>query len=176
MDEQAIIKGLKAGENSAYEWLYKLHYSILCKFANTFVNDTYIAQSVVNDVFFALWQNRDILEIRSLRQYLLRSVRNRCLNYLKQQGRQDGIETNVDAAIEKATPMERLLEKELDIKIAASMAALPQLTSNIFALSRFNRMKYHEIAQHIGVSVDVVKYHIKQALLRLRIDLKDYFE
>ena len=71
-------------------------------------------------------------------------------------------------------PLTQLIEKELDAKINDSVEALPAQTRRIFCMSRFDNMKYHEIAQETGVSVDVVKYHIKIALARLRDLLKDY--
>lgn len=51
---------------------------------------------------------------------------------------------------------------------------LPALTRRIFCLSRFENLKYEEIAQEVNVSVNVVKYHIKSALSHLREELKDY--
>jgi RNA polymerase sigma-70 factor (ECF subfamily) len=71
-------------------------------------------------------------------------------------------------------PLTQLIEKELDEKINAEINALPELTRRIFCMSRFDNLKYEEIAQEANVSVNVVKYHIKTALAKLRVALKDY--
>lgn len=71
-------------------------------------------------------------------------------------------------------PLSNLIEKELDVKIETSIHTLPELTRRIFCLSRFDNLKYEEIAREINVSVDVVKYHIKSALAHLREDLQEY--
>ncbi|SFC39677.1 RNA polymerase sigma-70 factor, ECF subfamily [Parapedobacter composti] len=181
--DEEIIRGLKAGDNRAYEWLYQHHYRVLCRFADSLVGDAYVAETMVNDVIFSIWQRKATIDIRSLRRYLLRSVRNRCLNYLEELRRNQVFIDKYRRSIaldgahmepETPTPMEMLLEQELDLKIKDSLNAMPPLTAHIFSLSRFSRMKYEAIAQHTGVSIDVVKYHIKQALSKLRTDLKDY--
>lgn len=182
--EAEIIKGLKEGHESAYKYIYDRQYKILCIIAKEYVNDAFTAEMIVSDVIFALWKSREELEIsQSLRNYLIKAVRNRCLNYLSQAERQGNVQSHIGALLEREQidyesqhgyPLSNLIEKELDLKINNSIEALPDLTRRIFCLSRFSNLKYEEIASRAGVSVDVVKYHIKSALSHLRKDLKDY--
>lgn len=185
MEDNDIIDGLKSGDNDAYKVLYARHYNTLCKYAYKVVADSYAARSIVNDVIFSLWRNRYTLEIQHLRSYLLRAVRNRCLNFLIEEKRRNNLHPNLpenqDLLFESTsthtddTPMDYLLAKELDVKIIASIAGMPAQTRQIFLLSRSGNLKYHEIAKELNISVDVVKYHIKQALQSLRKDLQEYF-
>lgn len=179
-----IIDGLSAGKEEAYKYIYDKYYNVLCLLAYQYVKDTFIAETIVGDVVFHIWQKRDEIVIsQSLRSYLTKAVKNRCLNYLEQQKRQEDIKSyyteklNADQINYKEQPeypLNTLLEKELDVKIEGILNSMPELTQRIFALSRFSNLKYHEIAQETGVTVDVVKYHIKSALSRLRGGLKDY--
>ena len=179
-----IINGLRAGSDVAYKHLYEHHYKLLCVVAFEYVKDMMVSEMIVSDVIFAIWQNRESLEINiSLRKYLLQSVRNRSLNYLAQSERQQELQHRVGKKIEieqtnesgdSNNPLTQLIEKELEQKINDSIEALPEQTRKIFCMSRFNDMKYEEIARKTDVSVDVVKYHIKSALARLRTSLKDY--
>ena len=176
-----IITGLKAGHESAYKHLYDHHYKALCAAAFEYVNDAMASEMIVSDVFYAIWKNRESLEINtSLRNYLIKSVHNRSLNYLAQSERQHALRDHVGQRIETEqaedtnNPLTQLIVEELDKKINDSIEALPEQTRQIFCMSRFNDMKYEEIARETGVSVDVVKYHIKSALARLRVSLKDY--
>ena len=182
--ETDIVKGLKAGDEKAYKYLYEHYYKMLCMVALTFVNDMVVSEMIVSDVIFALWKNRDALEINSsLRNYLIRAIRNRCLNYRAQSEREQTLQTDLGRQVEieqandestTSNPLTQLIEKELEKKINDSIESLPEQTRKIFCLSRFENMKYEEIAHETGVSVDVVKYHIKSALSRLRVMLKDY--
>ncbi|MDR1938516.1 MAG: RNA polymerase sigma-70 factor [Tannerellaceae bacterium] len=180
--ETVIINGLRLGDEKAYEYLYAFHYEMLCKVAYEYVNDVASAEMIVSDVIFSLWENRATLEInQSLRAYLVKSVRNRSLNYLSRQAKQINIDRTTEQLIDEknqngdAYPLSNLIEKELDVRINQCLDSLPQLTRKIFCLSRFKQLKYDEIATELNVSVDVVKYHIKSALTRLRAGLKDYF-
>ncbi|MDR2146914.1 MAG: RNA polymerase sigma-70 factor [Tannerella sp.] len=180
--DSEIVKGLKAGQDAAYRHLYEHHYKALCTVAFEYVNDRLASEMIVSDVIFAIWQNRNYLEINtSLRSYLVKSVRNRSLNYLAQAERQETLRQHIGKEIETGqmddsdNPLTQLIEKELDKKINDSIEALSEQTRKIFCMSRFDNLKYEEIADKTGVSVDVVKYHIKSALARLRISLKEYF-
>ena len=48
-------------------------------------------------------------------------------------------------------PLSSLIEKELDVKIKNCINNLPALTRRIFCLSRFENLKYEEIAQEVNV-------------------------
>jgi RNA polymerase sigma-70 factor (ECF subfamily) len=148
------------------------------------VHDGVVAEMIVSDVIFSLWQNRQSLNVHtSFRNYMIKAVRNRCMNFLAQaerhiplqQQHEDHVETDYTRYTEDHdNPLTILIEKELDTKINAVVEALPPQTRHIFSLSRFKNLKYEEIAAETGVSVDVVKYHIKSALARLKAELGDY--
>ena len=179
-----IIKGLKTGDENAYKYIYDRQYKILCMIANEYVHDTFASEMIVSDVIFAIYKSREELDINlSLRNYLIRAVRNRCLNYLSQSELHENAKSYIGKQLEKQQinyenqhdyPLSNLIEKELDIRIQQSLDTLPELTRQVFCLSRFRQLKYEEIAREVNVSVDVVKYHIKSALSHLREDLKDY--
>jgi RNA polymerase sigma-70 factor (ECF subfamily) len=182
--ETDIIKGLKTGQDAAYRYLFEHYYKILCLIAFELVHDTFVSEMIVSDVIYALWSSRESLETNSsLSNYLIKSVRNRSMNYRAQSDRQQalmcqiGKNNEIEQADDENTsnnPLTQLIEKELEKKIDDSIKALPELTGRIFCMSRFDNMKYEEIAQEAGVSVDVVKYHIKVALVKLRDALKYY--
>lgn len=182
--DELLIEGLKKGDESSYKYLYEYHYHILCIIASEYTQDVFTAETIVSDVIFRIWQKRDSLEItQTLRGYLIKAVRNSCLNYLDQTSRQEELKNRLQqiedikqANVENQSdnPFTKLIEKELDLKIENSLKALPPLTRQIFEMSRFQNMKYDEIATKIGLSVNAVKYHIKSALAYLRVVLKDY--
>ncbi|MDR1407012.1 MAG: RNA polymerase sigma-70 factor [Tannerella sp.] len=181
--ETEIIAGIKAGREEAFQYIYEHLYKMLCTVACGLVNDRIVAEMTVSDVIFALWQNRESLAVHtSLRNYLIKAVRNRCLNYLSQAERMISLPQSFDhleagyahAETHSENPLTDLIEKELDLRINAGIEALPPQTRLIFCLSRFKKLKYEDIAGQTGLSVDAVKYHIKSALTRLRAELKDY--
>lgn len=102
--EYEIIEGLKAGYEEAYKYIYDRQYKILCIIAKEYVDDTFTAEMIVSDVIFALWKNRKEIDINlSLRSYLIKAVRNRCLNYLAQLNKREDVRSHIGNLLENST-------------------------------------------------------------------------
>lgn len=183
--EKLIIEQLKQGNERAYKYLYDHHYPILCHVASQYVCDDFLAETIVGDVIFHLWEVRDSIRIESsLRSYLTQSVRNRCLDYLNSQQVQREQTVGIIGGVDSLPvmrylhsddyPLGRLLEKELEEEIAQSIDRLPADCQKVFRLSRFEGLKNEEIAKTLGISVNTVKYHMKHALALLHNDLQKY--
>ncbi|WP_106830263.1 RNA polymerase sigma-70 factor [Parabacteroides pacaensis] len=185
MNEFDLVEGIKQGKNEAYKYLFTHYYSILCQIAYEFVEDDFISQSIVSDVFFKLWERREKLYIdKSIQRYLIKAVKNTCLDYLNsnaykkehscsQELRDLLFETLAD---ENVTPLENLSSKELENQIDSLLASLSPETRRVFILNRFYNLSYILIAEKLGISVNTVKYHIKKALAYFHTHLKDYLK
>jgi RNA polymerase sigma-70 factor (ECF subfamily) len=68
----------------------------------------------------------------------------------------------------------KILVKELEEKLRQAMNALPQQCRTIFQLSRFEGLKYQEIADQLGISIKTVENQMGKALKQLRVKLIDY--
>lgn len=182
--EENVIPYLKEGKESAFHFIFDKYYDYLCLIANSYLRDSFIAETVVGDVIYNLWKIRSSLDIKySLRSYLVRSVKNRSINYLQQEYIQREVSINHyedQAAIEELFfvenkhPLEDLLAGELEGKVDELINGLPIECQRVFRMSRFEDKKYGEIATELNISVNTVKYHMKNALMKLRLDLKDY--
>ena len=182
--EKLIIEQLKQGKEQSYKYIYDCHYVFLCHIANGYVNDYFIAETIVGDTIFHLWEIRDSLDITtSIRAYLTRSVRNRCLNYLISEQRKNEIQLSELASgdvpedrylISDSYPLGTLLDQELEEEINKSIDKLPEECKVVFKKSRFEEKKYEEIAQELCISINTVKYHMKNALASLQADLNKY--
>ncbi len=87
MKDTLIIEHLRRGDEEAFKYIYERHYVLLCRFANQILNDAALSEEVVDDAIFYLWEHRREIEITySVRAYLMRAVRNRCLNELQSFG------------------------------------------------------------------------------------------
>ncbi|OIP83874.1 MAG: RNA polymerase subunit sigma-70 [Porphyromonadaceae bacterium CG2_30_38_12] len=183
-EEENLLQQLKNGEEKAYRLLFKKHYGLLCSIASEFLKDDYLAETIVGDVILYIWENRQTIEIQtSIRSYLIRAVRNKCINYLQLNHvkKETSLPENEILApsensyfISDSFPLAILLEKELEQKIEDAIQHLPLESREVFELSRFENLSYDEIAQKLGISVNTVKYHIKNALSKLRNDLGNY--
>ena len=65
--ETLIVEQLKTGNEDAYQYIYDRHYALLCHVANGYVKDQFLAETIVGDTIFHLWEIRETLEISSSR-------------------------------------------------------------------------------------------------------------
>lgn len=178
--ERLIVEQLKRGNEGAYKYIYDQHYVLLCHAANQFVHDSFLAETIVGDIIFHLWEIRESLDITvSIRSYLMRSVRNRCLDYLNSERERKEISFSVIMPEEGNLqsddyPLGMLLERELEAEIRKAIDKLPAECKCVFEKSRFEGKKYQEISEELGISVNTVKYHIKNALSLLQKELGKY--
>jgi RNA polymerase sigma-70 factor (ECF subfamily) len=64
--------------------------------------------------------------------------------------------------------------KELEGRLAEAMNDLPEQCRTIFQLSRFEELRYREIADRLGLSIKTVENQMGKALKILRVKLVDF--
>lgn len=182
--ETLIVEQLKLGNEDAYQYIYDHHYALLCHVANGYVKEQFLAETIVGDTIFHVWEIRETLEISvSIRSYLLRAVRNRCINYLNSEREKREIAFSAllpdEIADDKiilpdSHPLGTLLERELEEEIYKAIEKLPDECRRVFDKSRFEGKSYEQISEDLGISINTVKYHIKNALASLQKNLSKY--
>jgi RNA polymerase sigma-70 factor, ECF subfamily len=177
LSEQNLYVALKEGKETAFEMIFKTYYQPLCKYAYSFLSDKAEAEEVVQSTFISFWEKRGQVQVQtSLKSYLYRMVRNACLNMIKH-GKVKAQHAKIVMAAGEPVhePVtEVVLSGELEIKIADAMKSLPDQCRLVFQLSRFEELKYQEIADQLNISVKTVENHMGKALKIMRTRLKDY--
>jgi RNA polymerase sigma factor, sigma-70 family/RNA polymerase sigma-70 factor, Bacteroides expansion family 1 len=166
-----IIRRIRQGDKAEFESLFRSSYVSLVHCAKSIIKDHDSAEEIVQDLFFRLWQNREKINIESsLNGYLFRAVHNKCLHYinhLKIVG-QHAQETAAGQTSKSEDPVDIIRYKELQEKINLILERLPDRCSLIFCMSRFDGLKYNEIAEKLSVSVKTVEANMGRALKEFR--------
>lgn len=170
LNEGPLLARLRAGDESAFDVVFRTHYSSLVGLAESLLKSREQAEDLSQDVMLELWRRREALVVTdSLRSYLLRAVRNRAFNELRRVKIAKRKEPLVRG--EEATPalgIGRLEDEELESAIASAIDALSAPVRETFVLSRQEGLKYQEIATRLGVSVKTVEARMGKALKELR--------
>lgn len=172
------VAGLRAGDAHAYEAVFREYHARLCSFAYSYLENRSEAEEIVQDLFLALWQKREQLEVRtSLRAYLFTAVRNRVLNrsararlekmHLEQLDPTD-FETGESTAVE-----EHISSEQIAARVQAAMTELPTGCRRVLQLRWQNGLSYAEIAEALGISVKGVENQLARARKSLRQRLGD---
>lgn len=176
-DQQRLRIGLKEGDKKIFEEIYRLYYSPLCFYCMRYVGDIEESKEIVQGLFLKIWIKRNDLEINtSVKSYLYRAVQNYALNYLQQQKIKQKYVINKEhfPVHQSENGQLKLEEEELKKVIKGAILSLPEKRRKIFELSRFEDMKYNQIAEHLDISVKTVEAQMSKSLSFLRIVLKEY--
>ncbi len=171
------LHNIQSGDEKAFELLFKAQYPVLCGYARKYLDDTDHAEEIVQEMFFNFWQKKEKLEIStSLEAYLFRSVRNACLNYLKHLKVREEyrLATNQELLRKEQEIHDHVVGLELQDKIDQVISQLPPERQKIFKMSRFDELKYKEIAEKLNLSVKTVEVQMSKALKFLRLHLAEY--
>ena len=178
LNDVVVFKKIKGGDIKTFEKLFKQHYASLCMYAFSITERKDIAEETVQDVFYNIWKEREVLQIRSsIKNYLFGAVRNKSLQYKEHlvvtDRYADFIQNNgkTDAEL---SPHEILEYKELESVVTNILKKMPERRMNIFIMHRMSGKKYSEIADHYSVSVKTIEAEMTKAYQALRKGIEYY--
>jgi RNA polymerase sigma-70 factor (ECF subfamily) len=159
-----------------FESLFRSHFRYLCHFAQQYVTDADAAQDICQKVFISLWEKREQMDPKqSIKSYLFTAVKNRCLNHIRDHKKYRSQILDLDCAdFDVASEEEQLDVEELQAKIEQALSTLPEKCRQVFEMSRYQGMKYREIAEELDIAQKTVEAHMSKAMKTLRLELKDY--
>ena len=164
-------------DKQSFELLFRENFTALAGFARKYVKDLDTAKEIAHDVFINLWEKRNEIDSgKPLQSYLFTSVRNRCLNYIRDQKKFDktGDITENPGYSQLAEDNDPVEIMELEERINLAIDSLPDKCREIFIMSRFRDLKYAGIAKELDISVKTVEAQMSRALKALREKLAEY--
>ena len=174
--DQLLVDRLRNKDKGAFELVFNEYYSLLIPYALRFMDTSEDAEEVIQEVFVKFWEKCESLAPdSSIKSYLYRSVHNTCLNHIKHQKVKDGYRQYILHVMEEAQEdhFEDDARNNIRERILEEVNNLPPRCSEIFKLSRYEGLKYQEIADHLEISVKTVEVQMGKALKTLRTNLKD---
>jgi len=164
--------------NAYFEELY----IPLCQYSLKFVNDSCVAEDIVQDNFVYLWENRERLyKIDSVKAYLFSAVKNKSLNHLKTKyikntlHKIDNLQNTIIDNIHPSA-LELLECGELEAILEKALNHLPERCRIIFTMKRFGGKTNKEIAEDLNISVKTVEAQMTIAFKKLSLFVNTHWE
>ena len=154
------------------EQLFRQHYAQMAKLARTMLYDDEEARDVVSEVFAALIRS-DIVPV-NIKNYLLTSVRNRCLSILEHKSVRAKFEQAYTLEMKSASqPAEEgggeyQSSDRLGNLMTYAEQNLTKQTLRVFRMRHLQGMKYQDIAVELGISRVMVYKHLTQAMEKIK--------
>ena len=180
-----LITRIKSGDRSAFDSLCRERYVSLISYARLFLSgiDVSWADDVVQDVLFGVWQNRRRLreDGPELQAYLLRSVYNRCVNYIRRARRVRLFNSDYEEKMlslmgdcwspDRNPVLRSVFSADLRDIISEAVDRLSPRCREVFTLSYLENYSNKEISERLGISLSTVENHMYLALRQLRESL-----
>ncbi len=178
MVDDQLLQQIKEGGIGAFERFFQNSYARLFNYAKIFIPNDLVAADMVQEAFIHFWDKRKELRVgKSIESLIFTSVRNRCLNYLRDESTYQKHLDNYkleesefqflsqyDFLGKEEESLEELLIKEME----KSISKLPEKCRQVFLMSKVEGKKQKQISEELGISVKAVEKHISTAKVKLR--------
>lgn len=166
-----IIRLLKQDKTESIHLLFEHYYRPLVLYADHFLHDRYTAEDVVQEFFVRLWEDSYLYKVpvSGLSAYLFTSVKNSCLSLqnkkdvLRHSGELTGVEIPAEVFMS--------VEDERITLVMQAIERLPERSRQVLECVMLRGLKYKEAAIEMNISVNTVKFLLKDATKRLRMGL-----
>lgn len=150
----------------AFETFYKDNHSLFFHQAFNLIEDWENSRDIVAECFEYVWTHHRDADIADMRAYMHVAIKNRCIDFMRRQQVKDRFidfqTARAQAAADSAADEEKLAE------VYKVIQSLPPATRHVLEECYLKKKKYQEVAQELGIGVNMVKKHIVKALSILR--------
>ncbi|MFP4555319.1 MAG: RNA polymerase sigma-70 factor [Bacteroidales bacterium] len=170
-------KKIRQDNVKEFEKVFRKLYKPLCLYAFRFLVDMDSAEEIVQDLFYNYWKKRKSITIdTSLKSYLYQAVKHKCYKEIDHAAVKEKYsnETKHFAESNSNEDTSTIETAELAQIIDDTLNQLPDRCRQVFELSRFEGLKYHEIAKKLSISIKTVEANMGKALKLFRVNLKEY--
>lgn len=178
-------EALKEGKPQAFRELFRETYPRLMSYCRLFVPDQQQAKDLVQECFIKLWEKRQSIKpMESIESFLFVMLRNRCLNYLRDQKVGQGKislwqvgenEFQYLYQLDFLHKEERALEEELVEALQNAINNLPERRKLVFIKNKINGQKQAEISRELKISLQAVEKHLQLAKKQMYNELTKQF-
>lgn len=172
--DKELLLQIASGDEKAFATLIDRHTASVYGHVLSYIKDPHYAEEITQDIFVAIWKNRDgLAAIEHFAAYLFKATRNKTISAFRQKLK--AITVPVQDALDLAAeqPAETVEFQQLSETIIRGIELLPPRRQQVFKLSRLEGKTYDDIARQLNISRSSVNQHIVEALVFLRTYLRD---
>jgi len=171
--DQELAAGLAAGNHEALAELYDRYAGLAYGVAIRVLGDPGRAEDAVQDAFMNIWNRAASFDTNrgSLRAWLLTSVRNRCIDYLRGRGAHERQERELQPeaayALSASDPWRDVALSLERTAVRDAVASLPQEQRQVVEMAYFGGYTHTEIAEMARLPLGTVKGRMRLALEKM---------
>lgn len=169
IEDKILFNEIKNRNLKVYEALFSNYYPQMVRFAEGYLFDKQECEDIVQNLFIYFWENADKINLElSVKSYLFQSVKNRCLNHLRDMQIRDRHNLLYLEGLLNLDDYSEIQDPDIVIQINTAIARLPEQMAKIFKLKYLDGKKIMEIAQISQITENTVKTQLLRAKDKLR--------
>jgi RNA polymerase sigma-70 factor (family 1) len=177
-NEKWIISEISIGNRHAFTELYQFYHKKVYGYALSIVNEEFLAQEVVQDVFMKIWIRRNtLLSIDNFAGYLAVCTRNETLNAIKKIAAQ---QKHYQVVQKTQTELDEGTEQQIQLRETRKMLdraiqRLPPQQKKVYSLLNVQGLKLDDVAERMHITPSTTKTHLKAAIKNIRNFMDVYY-
>lgn len=170
--EEYLLEGIRKSDKKAFSDLFDVYYVSLVMFCGTYISDLELCRDIVSSVFHTLWEKGPYLRIdKSLKSYLLNTVRNRALNEIRHRKVVDGYARESEGLLASHDVDNYILYSEMRRRLELTVSSMPEKVQEAYRFYMEEGMKTSDIAIVQKVTQRTVELRINKAFEILKKSL-----
>lgn len=169
-----LVIALKQGNERAFKTIYNANKKALSAFINSYTKNQPKTDDIIQDAFIKLWTARNTLdENKSIVSFLYTTAYNGFIDkYRKEQREQTMLDGWLYKRLVQLTNEDKDEKLRKTILVKTAIEKLPPKCKEIFILSKFEQLKYSEIADKLTISIKTVENQMGKAFSTIRKEVK----
>ncbi len=170
IDEKILVWRFNRGSKDAFRMLYEKYKDDLLGLAITLLRDRSLAEDVVHDVFVSFAGTTGSFRLSgTLKGYLSTCVANAARDRNRLRSRRDvGLDAAEGMHSDSGDPVEHIIENEKSEHSIQLLGRLPYEQREVVVLHLHHEMRFKEIAEALGISINTVQSRYRYGLDKLR--------
>jgi RNA polymerase sigma factor (sigma-70 family) len=169
LEDEQIMQEVRAGNVGKLEALFDRHNRALFRYFVRLTSVRALSEDLVQDVFFRILKYRHTYQPEtSFRAWMYQVGRNVWLDQVGRRKAEVALPENAGEIGSAETPADRqVLAKQETVLLRRALAAMPPEKREVLVMSRYQELKYEEIASVLKCEVGTVKVRVYRALREL---------
>lgn len=123
-----------------------------------------LATDIAQETFLKIWEKQPGLDGKNVKALLFKISGDLFVSQFRRQRALSRIRLVIRQEAPAHSPEEQIIHHELLEKYEHALAELPEKQRTVFLMSRMEQLKYHEIADRLGLSLKAVEKRMSLAL------------
>lgn len=177
LEIKKLVSQLKKGDVNAFDRLFKEYSDKVYNFCRRLLNKESDAEDVTQEVFIALWNNREKIDPdASISAYISGIARNQIFSVYRKRyySQRYLLHLSHTGTKNESVTEDTINYRQLNELFQKHLEKLPPKRREIFKLSRIDGLSYKDIAQKLDISENTVDVQIRKALDYFREKFLNY--